>query len=248
MPTLARGLFFAVADGATESSFADLWAAGLVQGFIESAPDLARLSSSALELWMEPIQRRWREQIRWDKLPWYAEEKARQGAFAALVGLEFFEQPPRPASFWSRWFGARPDERPRAAWRAMAVGDSCLFLIRGGRMLRSFPIETARGFSPRPLLLSSLAERNRDCVRKPEVAAGECEPADLFLLATDALSCWILRQCEAGQRPWERLCAVGSQEDFEGLVAQLRQAEGMKNDDTTLMTLRWPAAAASRAT
>jgi hypothetical protein len=65
----------AVADGATESSFAGLWAGLLTEGYVEEKP-LAELRSC------------FKTQIDSKDLSWFAEAKADLGAFAALVGLE----------------------------------------------------------------------------------------------------------------------------------------------------------------
>lgn len=64
----------AVADGATETSFAGLWARLLVEGYVDSL-DLEKLRSE------------WTNSIKGKHLAWYAEEKVESGAFAALVGL-----------------------------------------------------------------------------------------------------------------------------------------------------------------
>ena len=74
----------AVADGATESSFADRWARGLVKRFVEQPPSGNTPSSLLLENWLSPLQQEWHKSIPWDTLPWYAEEKSRSGAFAAF--------------------------------------------------------------------------------------------------------------------------------------------------------------------
>jgi len=233
--------FYAVADGATESSFADLWASSLVNEFVRERPSLQHLTGEDLARWLEPIQGFWRQQIRWDQLPWYAEEKAHAGAFATLLGLEFVELPPPSPKLWSRWFGAQGKPRPRFRWRSFAVGDSCLFVVRNNRMLRAVPIDNSKNFSPRPLLLSSRADRNHEVCRQIRVVEGECQPDDWFFLATDALSLWFLKQNEAGKKPWERLIKIQAQEEFDAFTAKLREGEGMRNDDTTLMAIRWPA-------
>ena len=64
---------------------------------------------------------------------------------------------------------------------------------------------------------------------------GVFAPGDALLFATDALARWFLAQCEAGEKPWETLCALRSQADFDALVMRLRQAHVMRNDDVTLV-------------
>ena len=102
---------FGVADGATESSFADIWAQALVEAFTQSPPNGIEFDD-----WLKPLQEAWHKNVSWDRLPWFAEEKAKSGAFATLLGLELFPAPPDPppppeppkVGFWGRLFGKSP--------------------------------------------------------------------------------------------------------------------------------------------
>ncbi len=60
----ATNRHFAVADGATESSFADLWAKDLVNQFVTEPPKVDRAQAPFPE-WLVPMQQRWREGIDW---------------------------------------------------------------------------------------------------------------------------------------------------------------------------------------
>jgi hypothetical protein len=73
-----------------------------------------------------------------------------------------------------------------------------------------------------------------------QLGQGDCQPGDKFFLATDALSCWFLAECEAGRKPWESLASLRSREDFAAFVDRLRKARSLKNDDTTLLVFTWP--------
>ncbi|HEY9772927.1 MAG TPA: hypothetical protein V6C81_03855 [Planktothrix sp.] len=64
----------AVADGATETSFAGLWAKLLVEGYCG-------------HLDIHQLRQEWNDQVHEKSLAWYAEQKVNSGAFAALVGL-----------------------------------------------------------------------------------------------------------------------------------------------------------------
>jgi hypothetical protein len=68
----------AVADGATETSFANLWAKLLVRGYTEDFD-------------LPSMRQEWNDQVHGKDLPWYAEQKVVSGAFAALVGLTISE-------------------------------------------------------------------------------------------------------------------------------------------------------------
>ena len=65
---------YAVADGASESSFADRWAQILVRQFA-ATPPLNMTSESEWLSWLAPLRQEWHDGIPWDVLPWYAEEK-----------------------------------------------------------------------------------------------------------------------------------------------------------------------------
>src|SRR5690242_16921574 len=70
---------FAVADGATESSFAAAWARLLVEEYVRTP---TRWSS-----WLPAVRRRWAAGVEGRPLPWYAEAKAEEGAYATLLGV-----------------------------------------------------------------------------------------------------------------------------------------------------------------
>ena len=133
-------LRFAVADGATEASYSGRWARLLVQGYRKGWLGVADPSQA-----LQRLARIWRRGLQTRKLPWYAQEKLRHGAFAALLGLEL-----------STENAADQD----GAWNAYSVGDCCLFHVAGDRLLTSFPFDDPRDFGSRPVLLSSVAERN----------------------------------------------------------------------------------------
>lgn len=205
---------FAVADGASESSFAATWAKLLVEGFLvaEGMPwrDFA---------WLGPARQRWAADVDLRPLPWYAEEKREQGAYATLLGVAF----------------------SRVSWRALAVGDSCLFRFRGGKMGKSFPLARSSDFGNQPALLGSRGRSADTPSRSICRARGEWRPGDRFLLMTDALAEWMLRRTEQKQRPTDdidRLLAESAPQDaFAAWVAERRDRQGLRNDDVTLVVI-----------
>jgi hypothetical protein len=233
------GGILAVADGASESSYADLWAQGLVRNFVRSCPDWSKENPANLSAWLRPLQEQFDQSIPWDRLPWYAEEKARNGAFAAFIGLRFDEVRAEDVQtgFWRRLFG-RPARRSKR-WKALAIGDCCLFQIREGSLLNAFPLTLAEQFTSRPVLLSSRADQNRQAWEALRTKEGDFEAGDLFLVATDALSQWILTPDPAGAVRWRKLAALRDEAEFSRLVGQLRAAGDLRNDDTTLVRCQW---------
>ena len=230
---------FAVADGATESSYADIWALSLANQYTTRAPDGTPPTGEAMTQWLKPLQQQWSAQINWDQLPWYAEEKARKGAFATMLGMKFIYVPGEEPTFFQRMMGKKA-RKAETRWQAVAVGDSNFYQIRNDALVHAFPLEKAEQFNSRPMLLSSNPNRNTYVWNEMRNAEGVCEASDVFYMATDALAKWFLDQREKGQKPWQVLAKVKTESDFANLVGELRKKQGMRNDDTTLLAFRPP--------
>jgi hypothetical protein len=214
---LATGRW-AVADGATESAFAEPWARGLVEGFVRSPS----VSPRRWGEWLPPIQRRWAQEVGQRPLVWYLEAKFLEGAFAAFIGLTL---------------GPGRCGVP-GLWRAVAVGDSCLFHVRGRTLLRSFPVTGAEQFGNNPWLVGSRATpASVQCSR----ARGRWEDGDQLFLMTDALARWFLERREQGGEPWETVLDVlrGPEpaEAFRRWVEALREGHAIRNDDVTVIAI-----------
>jgi hypothetical protein len=211
-PRLGR---FAVADGASESCFAALWARLLTEGFI------AVRRPRDLGSWLEASRRQWFAEVMPLALPWYAEIKREEGAFATLLGVR------------ARW--PTPDRPGR--WQAVAVGDSCLFRVREGRGVRAFPIKQSSEFSNLPCLIGS----RTGPIVAPKRSSGSLRPGDRLLLMTDALAQWFLCAQETGGRPWEAvtrlLSAAQPEDEFTAWIEELRTRNSLRNDDVTLLVI-----------
>jgi hypothetical protein len=154
---------FAVADGATEGWQSRPWAQHLAGAFVRRPPGPADFPK-----WLAKVRRDWKPKTPKNEA-WYASVKQEQGSFATLLGLEF----------------RRSTDSSGLVWKAVAVGDSCLFILRGDRFEVAFPVSSAAAFGTSPPLVPSSQER--ECP-EPEWLAGWAEPGDLFLLATDAVA------------------------------------------------------------
>jgi hypothetical protein len=210
---------FAIADGASEASFAGPWARGLVEAFVSSQGKPWQDFS-----WLAEVRRGWAKDVDQLALPWYAETKRDEGAYATLLG-----------------FAVRgPRTEPSGPWRAVAVGDSCLFHTRGGRFLTSFPLTSSSEFANNPPLIGSRAGP-QDARRRWEQGHGRWQANDRFLLMTDALAQWFLRQTETEGRPLalieELLADASPQEAFADWINLRRDRDGLRNDDVTLVVV-----------
>jgi hypothetical protein len=206
----ARGCF-ALADGASESSFAGLWANSLAERFVADPPG----SSISWEEWLAPARDQWRQDVDGREMPYYAVDKAAYGAFSTLLGFEMFAD---------------------NTWKARAVGDSCLFHVREDELLLSFPLTAVSEFGTAPNLLSSRVipdqARMADCRIE-----GEWRRGDRFLLMTDALACWFLQEVmnHTSCRLLLKMLRCEGPAAFSERVAELRRDKNLKNDDVTLL-------------
>ncbi len=210
---------FAIADGASESLFAARWAQLLVDGFVQTGPGPVGSWS-----WLTPLQRRWADSLTPQPLPWYAEIKVELGAFATFLGVTM--QPKRSG-------------RRRQAWQAFAIGDSCLFQVRQGRLHQAFPLTRSQDFGNSPWLIGSRRLLQGKELRERQVRAkGTWKKDDRFWLMTDALAQWFLQEVEAGRQPWQTpellLTCAQADQDFAAWIDGLRITQALRNDDVTL--------------
>ncbi|MHC4730763.1 MAG: hypothetical protein ACYS6Z_09265 [Planctomycetota bacterium] len=124
-------------------------------------------------------------------------------------------------------------------WRALAIGDTCLFHVRGNVLLEVGPLQSSDEFDSRPVLLASRGPQHlAGSDTHVRMLGGTWRSQDTFYLVTDALAKWILEQHETGVSPWQVLQELGTDAEevpFERLIADLRSSKALHNDDTTLL-------------
>ena len=234
-----RRLRVAVADGATESVASGPWAGILARTYgasrarVVGYEHLARVATRRWQRW----QARYLFQAEHrGGLPWFVEAGLQRGAFAALVGLTVAEGRRDSAADSGDDEETRPDPAG-GSWQALAVGDSCLFQVRGDDLLLAFPLDRSATFDSRPALLCSNPAGNARLREQVATAAGTWCSGDRFYLMTDALAAWFLRQHEAGLQPWQQVDALDDAPAFAGWVDALRSTGALRNDDVTLLRL-----------
>ncbi|MFN8463978.1 MAG: protein phosphatase 2C domain-containing protein [Caldilineaceae bacterium] len=218
---LEDGVRCAVADGATESSFAQRWARQLVITYCNpSTPGPADAAGFRAALDCQGAS--WVRHIYAKPLAWNFQVKAQRGAFATLLGITFT--------------GCENGER---RWDAVAVGDSCLFQARAGELICSWPQLASGDFGFHPQLLCSIAANNERVWAGLDglTTSGTWAAGDLFLLMTDALAKWFVTAQENKHRPWETLKEVAASASFSGWIEERRAGQEMPNDDVTLMII-----------
>jgi len=208
---------FAVADGATETSFSGIWANLLVEAY--GAGGFDKLPSMD---WLSELQGRWWSLAREKPLPWYAEEKLQSGTFAAVVGLTL------------DW---ESGESEHGTWHAEAIGDSCLVQLRDGNVLVKFPLHGSEDFTNSPVLLSARAGEHSG-IDSLVCYKGQWECGDEFYLMTDAVASWFFRAMERGEAPWETVWELDNPRPFRNWVETARRDNLMRNDDVTLYRIQ----------
>ena len=210
---------FAVADGASESSFSGLWAKLLVEGFVHPGP-----REEDEKTWLDPLRKRWAAEVDHRELAWYAEEKRRDGAFATFLGMVL----------------KHADKGPGGRWKALAVGDSCLFHIAKDTLIGSFPLSNPDDFGNLPDLLCSRLSMDQPPMRQ-KVEWGKWKPGDRFFLMTDALAQWFLKRSQTEKKPWQALARQLAQPKpdvaLTEYIEKLRDKDGLRNDDITLLVI-----------
>lgn len=231
-----RDHYAAVADGASESMLAGHWAKRLVLDAIESmgvceqwwrhvplfAADLVARAGGNWDTFLANYRE---ERVRRGRpIEWYEQPGLEKGAFATLLGVQL-----------------TPRESGRWGWHAFALGDTCLFHVAADGRVRSFPIEDHDAFGIDPQLLGS---RNRDgalVAARLALGHGTALPGEQLLLATDALSAWLLSKDPAhgDVTPLGAVADLGP-EDFADWVVDQRARGHMRNDDVALIRIRVP--------
>jgi hypothetical protein len=220
----AESCRLAIADGASESSFANIWAKQLVRSYcIEPFLDLPQIQER-----IHLLAERWHHIVFRRPLAWYAEEKARLGAFATFLGLQISTQKNQPAG--------------SGFWQATAIGDSCFFLIHRDEIHISWPVVHSECFNNSPALLGSRNIYNDAVWRQVLFQQGMWHEGDLLILATDALAAWFLKEVENNRKPWNELAGFMIESEpaisFRRWAAQMQAEKEMRNDDVTCLIVQ----------
>lgn len=207
---------FAMADGASESVFSGIWARALVNSFVNSRIKLSDPAALAEHMLTE-ARSSWYDSIKWDELKLFVKNKAVKGSFSTFLGIEFTKG------------------KSSYSYSVVALGDTCFLTSRNNAMI-SRPIETAADFNITPKLFWSGYGAPFEKTYKWKIPqmlefSGEIEFGENLIMATDALSKWIL---ENNFNSWEILTKV---DEPAMLFNSLLQHRMMRNDDITLAVL-----------
>ena len=198
-----------------------MWAECLVKDFCEGTS--LSFEKENWNEWIEPLQQKWLKQA-----------IARVQETKRFISIDRLS---RSESAASTFIGLEID-KTKAEWKAMIIGDSCLFHIRNSKLEASYLIKESEEFTNRPEAFASFAKDNR---YEPTLVTGQMKPCDMFILATDALAKWIIQHQEAGKLKdaLKQLISLDKREQFNDFVEKAREAEDIPlvNDDVALMLI-----------
>lgn len=220
----ASGLF-AVADGAGTTLFSNIWADILVQQFVTRP----LLSDDVFEMewWVRQAQPVYTGRVPpVEKLDWNAQEKARkQGAYTTLATLRVSRVTPQSAEA-----------------ELLVIGDSCVIIGRPSlQEVKSFPLQEASEFDRAPFcvpaLLRNLNRNGLNCRR----LSYPLLPDDIVILATDAVSRWIVSGANETMSQWQAFMQVAEQTEgsWPIFIRGCRERREMVDDDVTALILRF---------
>jgi len=212
-------LRFAVTDGATEAYGARRWARYLATAWVSK--DACEADDAAYAEGIGILARRFETRQPTGPTPWYVEAKARQGSFAALLGLSIAPA----AQHWS--------------WEAIAIGDCSLVHLLSEGTQASFPIDDPREFGSHPAEIGTTHFSREFLAPILRREAGVLCTGDVLLLMTDAIAQWYLEHCKtdkmrAGEFDETLLSGPSA---FERLVGREREAGRLRNDDVAVLRI-----------
>jgi hypothetical protein len=207
----------AVADGATESSFSLEWADLLVSYY----KDFPNFETDFWTLFPD-IKSSWLSRINHSNLEWYAQQKLEMGAFASFLGADI--------------------DLLTEIVKIIAIGDSNFFAFRDCKLIKAFPIEDSNAFGNTPILVSSELKKNRIDDQFFKKVTFDMVTGDILVIATDAISQWLLKETENGNYPVNAVLGLPDTKidpwPFQNWLDEIRKHHLIKNDDTTLVLIQ----------
>ncbi len=198
---------FAVSDGVSTSARPKVWSDLLTNAFVHGDDPVTPTVLARL-------RRTWWDAVHDPDLPWFAQAKLAQGATATFLGLHVHGD----------------------TYRVTAVGDSCLFHIRGRELVLAAPLHHWTEFSRFTETLGTSPEWpfSPDQVWS---GGGEFAVGDVLLLATDAVARHLLRRYAEEDVLLPIHEHVGDDAEFAAFVRRERE-RGLDNDDSTVCVVR----------
>ena len=231
---------FALCDGTGSSALPRPWAALLARAWV-GEPFVDQPDGESLDGWLDPLRQQWRQWARDTWLPTLNDRYAQLGE--ALLPEQRADDVIKVGAS-STFLGLRIVEDPHERtinWQSIAIGDTCMLLFqRDDKHLRpalSFPLDHSSVFNDRPPSLPTRQVESGALAAQFQARAGVCNQGDALVMATDALSKWILASIEQGDNGWRALLDNRDPAWFDAFVERERATGAIEDDDTTLLVI-----------
>lgn len=219
----AQGLF-AVADGAGTTLFSDAWAGFIVQHFLRVP--LMSDDPFEVEWWIRLAQEQFKHEFAGlANLPWNAQQKLQsQGSYTTLATLRI-----------------SACDAARAQADLLVFGDSCVFVSRPETEdMVSFPLTRVDEFDQAPICLPSKPGAFNRNFHRCHVTSLDLAPSDVVVIATDAVSRWIISAGGSHRQDQKNALQEIAQQTvntWANFIKQCRLSGEMVDDDCTAMII-----------
>jgi len=212
----------AICDGVSSSLFSGRWAGIMARAVVDDTPDVN--DPQAMETWLKRYRDAWSASIDESSLAWHQKPKLLDGGATTLLWVAVTAG------------GANDGIARPYQVRTYSIGDCCLFHVRGGQVLQTFPIQDSARFEDHPQVIHSVYKRAETV--SFEAIETQCNPGDLLVLCTDAVAAWTMRQLESGSGvDWDAYWRT-SAEDWQRWLIGLREDNQIRYDDSTAVLIR----------
>lgn len=229
-------LLFALSDGATQGFYSKEWARLIVENYLSDIEILEETPSQ----WLTNIQGKWIKTVKN-----IVEKHEKEQSPLWISDYNSFEEK-RPAG--GTLLGVKIKRKlQELRIELKIVGDSCFFKIQENYLkehsdndFESYPIKSSINFNNTPTLLNSYTLANIDSIISEEINVQiRADEKTYLLLASDALSQWILKQHELKEISLIRELLTRNSENFESWVTKQKDNGGLHDDDITLVLLTY---------
>jgi hypothetical protein len=212
---------FAIADGASGSTFSDIWARSLTETFVNSRIDLFGDTNGIMGQMVSTSRDYWYDNINWKALPWFLKNKSISGSYSTFLALQIKKV------------------TGRLKFKSISVGDSCMFILEGNKIKNSFPIKVPEEFGNNPKLIwSGQGSPVKKSLKVPEPEllefSGGLEKNETVILATDAAAKWIMEATEYAMNLF-----LNDFQSLDSKIPKLINEGKIKNDDFTVSLLEF---------
>lgn len=226
LASVERGLF-AVADGVSTVLFSRRWANILTSHF-ERIPLLSN-NPFEVEWWLGPAWEQYKQETGdITQLHWSLQKKAREGSAATLATLRITEM-----------------HETEVKAELLAFGDSCIFIDNEptNDQIFVFPLQTTEEFNAAPICIPSLPRKFDRTFHRCKSDTVQLHSADMVILATDAVSKWIMSNganTDDSRRAALDKVSVAAQtpSGWQEFITACRKHNEMVDDDATVVIVR----------